>query len=366
LKWIQQNIEAFGGDPRSVTITGESAGGFNVLSLLIAPPAKGLFQRAMSESGAAITRSMDEADARAENVLDQLLVKARKARTQSDAEAIAQAMSPEQIRVFLRSRTDRQIEQCYSSATMGMIDNPAILRDGVVIPTTGFDSLSTDDYPGKVPVILGGNKEELKLFLAFAGKPPWKSDLYQAMATYGSERWKVSGVDEVARRLVSHPDQPSVYTYLFSWGAMDAQGRSPMPGNWGRRLGAFHSLEVPFFLGADTVNGVMQSLLFSPQNQKGRKALSAAMMDYLAQFARTGNPNRPDSGLPEWTAWSETPGAPRGIVFDATADTATISISNTELTDEGVLASLNADLPEPVRTQTLEALQKSHMPSGVK
>ncbi len=249
---------------------------------------------------------------------------------------------------------------------MGMTDNPAILRDGAVIPVDGFDSLSGDDYPGKVPVILGGNKEELKLFMAFAGNPPWKGDLYQAEATYGSERWKVSGVDEVARRLTSHADQPPVYTYLFSWGAMDARGKSPMPGSWGRRLGAFHSLEYPFFLGTDTLDAVMQSFLFTRQNAPGRKALSAAMMDYLAAFARTGNPNRPGSGLPEWEAWSPTPGGPRGIVFDATAETALISMTDTELTDEDVLARARADLSEPVRTQTLEALRKSPLPSGVR
>ena len=366
LKWIQQNIASFGGDPHSVTVTGESAGGFNVLSLLIAPPARGLFQRAMSESGAALTRSMDEADARAGAALDQLLVRAGKARTPGAAESVAAGMSPQQIRTFLRSRTDRQIVQCYAAGAMGMTDNPAILRDGVVIPVDGFDSLSGDDYPGKVPVILGGNREELKLFMAFAGNPPWKGDLYQAEATYGSERWKVSGVDEVARRLTSHADQPPVYTYLFSWGAMDAQGKSPMPGNWGRRLGAFHSLEIPFFLGTDTLNAVMQSFLFTRQNAPGRKALSAAMMDYLAAFARTGNPNRPGSGLPEWPAWTPTPGSPRGVIFDATAEAAAISVSSTELTDEGVLADIRTDLPEPVRTQTLEALQKSRMPSSVR
>ena len=366
LKWIQQNIEAFGGDSHSVTITGESAGGHNVLSLLIAPPARGLFHRAMSESGYATTHGMDEADARAQKVLDQLLVDDRKARTAIDAEAVAAAMSPEQIQSFLRSRTDRQVEQFYAAGGMGMIDNPDLLRDGAVIPESGFDSLSSGDYPGKVPVIVGGNKEEIKLFLAFAGNPSWKSDLYQAIATYSSAQWKVSGVDEVARRLSSHADQPSVYAYLFSWGAPDAQGRSVMPGNWGRRLGAFHSLEIPFFLGTDTLEGVLQGLLFTRQNAPGRKALSAAMMDYLAQFARTGNPNRPGSGLSEWTAWTNTPGAPRCIVLDASADAARISMTNTEVTEEGVLDAVHSELSEPVRTQTLEYLQQSHTPSGVK
>ena len=85
LKWIRGNIEAFGGDPNLVTITGESAGGIDVLSLLISPPARGLFQRAMSQSGAALTRSMEEADASAQRVLEQLLVRDGKAPTPAAA-----------------------------------------------------------------------------------------------------------------------------------------------------------------------------------------------------------------------------------------------------------------------------------------
>jgi predicted esterase len=62
LEWIRDNIEAFGGDPRRVTLTGQSSGGMDVLALLIAPGARGLFQRAMVQSGVARTSSVAEAD----------------------------------------------------------------------------------------------------------------------------------------------------------------------------------------------------------------------------------------------------------------------------------------------------------------
>jgi para-nitrobenzyl esterase len=366
LKWIRENIEAFGGDPGNVTITGESAGAFNVLSLLIAQPAAGLFHRAMAESGSASTRGVEEADARAQQALERMLVLAGRAKNAEAAAVLAAAMSPESTRAFLRSRTDRQVLTAYPPGSFGMIDNPALIRDGAVLPREGFEALSSGAYPGKVPVILGTNKEELKLFFAFARDLSWRSEQFAAVVKYGSERWKASGVDEVARRLSANPDQPPVYAYEFDWGAPDAQGRSVLPGSWGRRLGAFHSLEIPFFLGADTLEGVLQGLLFTRRNEPGRKALSAAMMDYAASFARTGNPNRPGSGLPAWDPWTNVPGAPRLLVLDADEKATKIAMSSLELTDDGVMQSLQAELTEPLRSQVRAYLVKSHMPAGVR
>jgi para-nitrobenzyl esterase len=363
LDWVRRDITAFGGDPGNVTISGESAGGFNVLSLLISPQAKGLFHRGIAQSGAAITRGVDEADARSRAVLLQLLERDGKARSRADAEVRAAAMSPESIRAYLRSKSDREILRCYTTWILGMIENPSILRDGVVIPEKGFDVLSTGDYPNKVPLVIGSNKDELKLFLFFSGAIPWRSDLYAASAKYGSDRWKADGVDEVARRLSAHTDQPSVYVYRFDWGAPDENGEGPLPGDWGRMLGAFHGLEVPFFLGHDTLNGVMHLALFTSRNKPGRQALSRTMMEYAAQFARTGNPNPPGSALAEWTPWVNEAGAPKCIVFDTRGDSPAIAMSRTELTDEAVMAAVKAELQEPLRTQTLEFLSRSPLPS---
>lgn len=368
LKWIRQNIEAFGGDPARVTVTGESAGGIDVLSLLICPPARGLFQAAMSESGAALTRSVAEADASAETVLERLLLKDGRARTGWQAARVAAAMSPAAVREFLRSRSDREILSAYRVFGLGMIEFPAIFRDGAVILSNGYDSLFTGEYPNKVPIILGSNADELKLFLRFTTRIPWQSDLYQAASRYGSARWTVSAVDEVARRLVSNADQPPVYAYSFRWGTPDANGRSVLPNEWGRELGAFHSLDIPFFLGHDSVAMIFQAFLFSRQNEPGRKALSSAMMRYLASFARTGNPNPApsDGSLPPWKPWSSAPGGPKKIVFDVRGDQPVLSMDTTELTDDQVMAAAGSELSEPLRSRTLEFLRTSPLPSGVR
>jgi hypothetical protein len=122
---------------------------------------------------------------------------------------------------------------------------------------------------------------------------------------------------------------------------------------------------VSFFHGADTIDGFFQIFLYTRQNEPGRKALSADMMDYAGQFARTGNPNAPDSKLPAWKAWTNTPGAEKLLTFDVQGNEPAIAMTSTELTDDGVFESLNADVPYPLRTQTLDSIQKSKMPAGV-
>jgi para-nitrobenzyl esterase len=360
LRWIQDNIAAFGGDPRNVAITGESSGGMNVLSMMLSPLSKGLFGCAVSQSAAAGTCEPAEGEQLAERVLHQLLVNDRKARTTEQAEAVAGGMSAEAVRTYLRSKSDRDLIRCFAGSATGMTDNPAIFRDGHVIPAAGLDAFSTGEYPNKVPLIIGSNREELKLFLAFDRTRSWKSELSQAVARYGSMRWKATGVDGVARRVRGRGDAAPVYVYEFAWGAPDAKGESPMPGSWGRRLGAFHSLEIPFFLGHDTVDAVLHLALFTAGNRPGRKALSSAMMDYVASFIRTGDPNRPGSGLPRWLPWSNEPGAPKGIVFDADRRAPRIGMTSVEVTVDGVFAAIDSDLPASLAAKTRENLARSH------
>jgi para-nitrobenzyl esterase len=364
LEWIRDNIRAFGGDPQRVTLTGQSAGAMDVLALLIAPKAKGLFQRAMAQSGVARTSSVAEADLMSRSVIEQLLVADGTAKTHAQADAAAKAMTPSVLAAYLRKKSDREILRTYGPSKNGIIANPDVLNDGAVIPIDGFSSFATGRYSSKVPIILGGNLEELKSILDSSKTIPWQDELYQAVVKYGSAHWRAFGVDEIAHKFATHPDQPPVYTYRFDWGAPDAQGNSVLPGTWGKRLGAFHGLDIPFFLGNDTIFGALQVLLFTSENQPGRKALSAAMMEYLASFARTGNPNPPGSTLPKWLPWSTRPGTMKAIVFDARLDALELSISTRELTDALVFKAANADLVEPLRGNVLRYLEQMKYPWG--
>ncbi len=342
LRWIRDNIEAFGGDPRTVMIAGESAGGMNVLSLIASPLARGLFHRALVQSGVSATTPLAEAEERAGAMLADLLVRDRRARDRVDAARLTAGMSAEDLRAYLRGTRAKRIMARYTPGPTGMVDNPSLIRDGNVLPAEGYRVFETGAYANRVPLVIGSNADEVKLFQFFDRRLDWRGEEYAAAARFGSDRWKAEGVDAVARRLATHPGQPPVYAYHFRWGAQRDDGTSVLPSPWGRRLGSFHSLEIPFFLGTDTVNGVMQVFLYSRTNEPGRRALSGIMMGFIARFIRTGDPN--GAGLPTWPAWSNDPGAPKSLVLDADLDRPVVSVSDVEYTRERAEAALRAAL----------------------
>ena len=188
-------------------------------------------------------------------------------------------------------------------------------------------------------------------------------DIYELTGYYGSQNWKAKFVDTVAHELAKVQDD--VYAYLFKWGGI---GSGPSPFDF--IYGAGHASEIAFFFGGD------QGLFgypFVPANEAGRKDLQHAMMEYLANFAYTGNPNDDfsfhtqwkkwshSSRLPKWKEWSNHPGAPKAIVFDADLDHAQIKMMNEELTIEGVTAAFEAAMT----AKGLTAFRKScgaHLP----
>lgn len=166
-------------------------------------------------------------------------------------------------------------------------------------------------------------------------------DIYELTGYYGSQNWKAKFVDTVAHELAKVQDD--VYAYLFKWGGI---GSGPSPFDF--IYGAGHASEISFFFGGD------QGLFgypFVPANEAGRKDLQNAMMEYLKHFAYTGNPNHyfpwfqkwsHFSYLPKWKEWSNGPGAPKAIVFDADFNHAQITMMNDELTVEGVTTAFEA------------------------
>jgi para-nitrobenzyl esterase len=352
LYWVKANIKAFGGDPENVTITGESAGGMNVISLIASPLAKNLFHRAISQSGLVKPATPAQGAEHADGVIAKLLVKDGSAPDEKTAVAKLKSMSGKDTVKYLRLKSAQDFLEMYPEGKlMGMINFPNSFGDRTVLPVDFYSDLKAGNY-NKVPVILGTNKEEAKLFLNFDPtftpwrndgslfKDPAKTELYDLAAQYQSDGWKVMAVDQLARIMRSNIDQPAIYAYQFLWGA-GGMKKSVMPSPFNLLLGACHAMEIDFVFGTEAVS--LGGVAFNEKNRPGRVALSNAMMDYRAQFVRTGNPNREGSGLPEWKPWSNIESSPKTILWDADFNNLKIEMSSKELTEEDIEKALKAE-----------------------
>jgi len=352
LSWVKANIKAFGGDPENVTIAGESAGGQNVISLMASPLAKNLFHRAISQSGVIMPSTPDQGAEHANRIIAKLLVKDRRAPDETAAAARLKGMSRQAIEKYIRSKSARDFLDLYPVGKfMGIFIFPNSFTDGAVLPADFYGALKAGNY-NKVPTILGTNKEEAKLFFLFDPRfIPWRNDgslfrdpakaeLYDLAAKYQSDGWKVMAVDQLARIMRSHADQPAVYAYQFLWGSGGLK-KSVLPLPYNLSMGACHSMEIDFVFGTEAV--WLGGYAFDEKNRPGRISLSQAMMDYWAQFARTGNPNWEGSGLPQWKPWSNDKGSPKTILLDADYKDLKIKMSGNELTVADIEKALKAE-----------------------
>ena len=348
LQWTQRNIAAFGGNPENITIFGESAGGFNVLSMVVSPLAQGLFHRAISQSGGLTLTST----ASAENYRDAAepgsrfsgreIVNEVLARSDAKSARLAQdAMSDAAIEALLRDLTPSELIGLYGSGFGLMLPNPDLFADGHVLPLDPiYTQFERGDGFHRVPIMLGTNRDETKLFTMmgdattklFGILPTGVIDqaAYDRDNAYSSDLWRARGVVELANRLVAsgHRD---VYAYRFDvddWRHLGLVDLKPL-------LGAAHAMEIPFVFG----NFIEpMRIVYPPSDQFDD--LSDAMRAYWAAFARTGDPNDGNRTLPRWPQWRAD--RPETIVFDTSTDGG-IRTERAVMTEAAIRARFLAD-----------------------
>jgi para-nitrobenzyl esterase len=378
LHWIQENIEAFGGDPDNVTIAGESAGAHDVTVLLASPLAEGLFHRAHIESSGMENDAngvITHTPAKGRTLADDML-KALLGLTQAELDA----MTDEEIAAAAAEKNSAEI-----ILAMTLIGSPLYdaVVDGYVLPKDYFELFNDGDY-NQVPVIIGVNEYEVKPFMRFWGPffGPWDSlftdvlvnetrtmdevfsdyygdqaedgkNLYEIAGYWGSQNWRAKHLDELAKILAAQQDD--VYGYLFKWGGI---GSGPEPFDF--IIAAGHAFEIPFWQGWDDS---LFGLSFTEENEKGRKATQKAMMDYLAQFAKAGDPNKKGKRLVEWEPWSNEDGGPKALDIDADFKKVILTMGSETVTFADVAAGLAADVATlPPEMQGIPSIFQWYVP----
>ncbi|MDP7575780.1 MAG: carboxylesterase family protein [Pseudomonadales bacterium] len=338
LGWVRRNIHQFGGDSNNVTIFGESAGGVDVLTMMASPLAAGLYHRAIVESGGLFVSSFGAAENYSDDpdepghafssreVVNKMLIADGRAAHRDAAKMQQDEMGKSDLRGYLYGKSTADILNTYEGQ-LGMLNAPAVFGDGHVLPEgiTSADLFSDSSNYNVTPVMIGTNRDEVKLFMMMSPDSmntifgiPYSlkdSEAYNRNSYYGSNTWKARGVDEIARNLTSAQGR-SVFAYRFDW---DEQ-KSVMGFDFGEALGAAHGLEIGFVFG--NFDGGFGFDMFDEESIPHRDKLSKSMMSYWTEFAYHGNPGKGRDGREvEWTPWqNNNPDADRIIILDTERD----------------------------------------------
>lgn len=341
LEWVNKNIILFGGDPSNITIFGESAGGHNVLSLLVAPQAKGLFHKAISQSG--YTTSAH-------------LVSAYKHDSKTTYTHTSESIVNELLKInyegkeiysFLKDLSAYDFFSSYLGAYNSEI--PLLTNDGIVIPRIGLESaLGQKDMLNNVPLIAGSNRDEVKLWIGLAeyfveadfsflgsiiGIPRVKlknEASFEAFNYYRSNAWQLRGVIEPLSSMHAAKNYQT-YAYRYDWD----DHRKYIIADFQKLFGAAHATEIPLLTGNNKLVGDFGFLLYPRGPSK--RFTSKNMMRFWTNFAKFGEPGESSNKI-KWEKYS--PDKQSFMVLDKKRNMKAIEITSSYKT---LIEELNED-----------------------
>ena len=286
LSWVQSNIGFFGGNGHNITVSGFSAGGRDVMAMLISPLFKGQFQRAIVFSGGMTTSKVKPSQEVFEQTfaktLAPLVVKDKIKPNEIEAQKWLMTKDPK-VKQFLDSVNASTLAKTFGGAGIRMEGFPHLYRDGFVLPKNGFE---TRNY-NQVPVILFSGTHEFSSFASWDDHfsswfdddsiytDPFKTKQFNFVKRYGGKFYSSFNIEDSANKMLQKGYRAPIYGMQMSFG-----DNSKVVGNQKMGLlGAFHGVWTPLF-------DVDQASTTNPPayTRPGAKKLAIVFQDYLYNF----------------------------------------------------------------------------------
>ncbi|WP_347339095.1 carboxylesterase family protein [Enterococcus larvae] len=338
LDWIRENISNFGGDSENVTIAGFSAGGRDVMAMLISPTFEGKFDKAVSFSGGMTIADEEKSQTVFAEAIAPLVVEDGVKETTEEAEKWL-LTSETEVKDYLYDLDGDRLVSLMGNAGIRMSVFPHLYNDGTVIPEDGFDTTSYNS----VPLLMLTGEQEFSLFGRFDSyfgeyvadgsidTDKEISNQYDFVNTYGGQLYSLFNLEDSAQKMSDNYEAP-IYGMEILFGENADAVSEEMA-----KLGSFHGVFVPLL---DTDSQNYAGLVTDSYESDGAKELSVMFQNYLFEFISNGDPNGVD--LTEWTEWKKD--AEKNILFlDADKSTAAAEMGKKEFDYEQVIEAIKKD-----------------------